>query len=232
MSDYYRSPHVRFGPSLTPMVKYLIIANVAVYFLQFLARGYLDVLLAVSPLCFRDFFLWQPFTYMFLHSRYHVLHLVFNMFVLWMLGCDLERRWGGRQFLKYYLICGVGAGLIIATTAFFSGGITLGASGAIFGLMIAFAIVFPNAVILAFFLIPIRAKTFVMILIAIELFSMVTYAQDNVSHLGHIGGALVGYLYLRRFRLLQNTWYRLRWKWKQIKYKVRKPGDGDHPYFH
>jgi len=215
------------------MVKYLIITNVVVYILQFVTRGYLDVLLAVSPLCFRKFFLWQPFTYMFLHSRYHVLHLVFNMFVLWMLGCDLERQWGRRQFLKYYLICGVGAGLIIAVTAFFGGGVTLGASGAIFGLMIAFAVVFPNAVILAFFLFPIRAKTFVMILVAIEVFSMVTYAADNVSHLGHLGGALVGYLYLRRFRFLRNSWDRLRWKWRQRKFKLQRfDDDREPPYFH
>jgi membrane associated rhomboid family serine protease len=232
MSEYYRPPYVRIGPSLTPMVKYLIIANVAVYFLQFLTRGMLDGLLAVSPLCFRSFYLWQLFTYMFLHSRYHVLHLVFNMFVLWMLGCDLERHWGSRRFLQYYLVCGVGAGFIIAVTAFFGGGLTLGASGAIFGLMVAFAIVFPNAVILAFFLFPIRARTFVMILIAVELFSMVTYAADNVSHLGHVGGALVGYLYLRRFRFLRNTWDRLRWKWRQRKHKREKFDDGARPYFH
>jgi membrane associated rhomboid family serine protease len=224
------------------MVKYLIIANVAVYLVQFFIQGganptvnWFDRIFAVSPGCFKQFFLWQPFTYMFLHSRFHVMHIMFNMLVLWMLGCELERYWGSKFFLKFYLACGIGAGFLIALTALLGGGITLGASGAIFGLMVAFAMLFPNATILAFFLVPIKARTFVVFLVAIELFSLVAFAGDNVSHLGHLGGALVGYLYITKAWHLRRYIDRLRWKFGKIRIKFKDTDDHhdkDRPYYH
>jgi membrane associated rhomboid family serine protease len=137
--------------------------------------------------------LWQPFTYIFLHGG--LFHLLINMLILWMFGRDLELVWGKRRFLNYFCICGVGA-----VTP------TIGASGAIFGILMANAVLFPDRRI---WLIPlpvtIPMRPYVAVMGAIEFFSTIGAGGDNVSHVCHLGGMLVGYLYLRRGTLLYNV---------------------------
>jgi rhomboid family protein len=149
--------------------------------------------------------IWQPFTYLFLHAD--LMHIIVNMFVLWMFGSILEPVWGARRFLNYFFICGIGAGLINVASGFLpmmwgrtpSIIPTVGASGAIYGILIACAISFPDRKV---WLIPLpitlSMRWYVAIMAGIELYSEVRSGGDNVSHISHLGGMLVGYLYLRR----------------------------------
>lgn len=138
------------------------------------------------------FWVWQVFTYQFLHGGF--FHLFFNMFALWMFGMELETLWGSRRFLTYYLLSGVGAAIVqilIATVP------TLGASGAVYGILLAFGMTFPNRQIFMFPLfIPIKAKYFVMIFAGIELFSGLR-GSDGIAHFAHLGGAATGFLLLK-----------------------------------
>ena len=205
----YGSPtHYQFGPGLmTPVVKALIVANVAVFLVTQLipplSRLILSFLGLTPQLVGTRFMLWQPFTYMFLHGS--VGHILFNMLILWMFGVQLERLWGSKFFLRYYLVAGCGAAIVtlIASLLPFSFSaatyttVTIGASGAIYGLLMAFAIYYPNTPILMFFLFPVPAKYFVMILGAIAFISTPRYG-DGIGHITHLGGLLAGYLYLSR----------------------------------
>jgi membrane associated rhomboid family serine protease len=190
-------------------VKWLLIVNCAVFVVQFFA----GVLLGVDP--FRGFGLspidvlerfrvWQLFTYMFIHGG--IFHLVINMLILWMFGMDLERDWGTRRFLQYYFLCGVGAGLCVVALGLALGGIsmvahTIGASGAIFGLLLAFGVLYPDRIVLMFFLFPMKAKYFVMIMGAIEFF-YTFQPNTGISNIAHLGGMLFGYIFLKT-RLLR-----------------------------
>jgi membrane associated rhomboid family serine protease len=143
------------------------------------------------------FAIWQLVTYLFLHGGF--MHLLFNMFTLWMFGSTLERDWGTRRFLKYYLLCGVGAGLCdVAVNAAIGNWATstIGASGAIYGLLLAFGVMYPNATILFSFLFPIKAKYFVMIYGAMALLGSLNI-NSGVSNVAHLGGMLFGYAYLK-----------------------------------
>jgi len=156
--------------------------------------------------------IWQPFTYIFLHGG--LWHLLINMLMLWMFGRELEQVWGKRRFLNYFFLCGVGAGLIeviIKTIPTLFGKEaslvpTIGASGAIFGILIANAILFPDRRI---WLIPlpvtIPMRPYVAVMAAIEFFGTLSSGGDNVSHLCHLGGMLVGYIYLRRGSFLYSV---------------------------
>jgi membrane associated rhomboid family serine protease len=153
--------------------------------------------------------LWQPFTYIFLHGG--LLHLLLNMLFLWMFGRELEAIWGKRRFLNFFFLCGVGAGLInvlVKTIPVFFGRQpsdvpTIGASGAIFGILIANAILFPDRRIWIFpFPVTIPMRPYVAAMGAIEFFGTLGSGGDNVSHICHLGGMLVGYAYLRRSSFL------------------------------
>lgn len=147
---------------------------------------------------------WQPVTYMFMHGSWE--HIVFNMFTLWMFGRFIERDLGARRFLIYYLVCGVGAGLIQLLVCYLtgSGGMTVGASGAIYGLLLAFAVLHPNDIIMPLIPpIPMRAKWAILVFCGIELFLGVRgelFSADNVAHFAHLGGALWGWLLLMFWR--------------------------------
>jgi membrane associated rhomboid family serine protease len=148
---------------------------------------------------------WELATYMFLHGG--IMHILMNMFMLVIFGSDLERWWGSRPFLKYYFITGIGAGVIHIVSAYFLGGNpripVIGASGAIFGVMVAFAMTFPNRTVLLFpFMIPVSARTMVIIAAVIQLMAIAGSAGDGVARFAHLGGMLVGYLYLRHGQLL------------------------------
>jgi membrane associated rhomboid family serine protease len=198
MANGYRSYQVRFGTPWTPAVKMLIIINAAIYVAQELLRLPLVQNFGLIPynIVHRGAF-WQLVTYMFLHGG--LMHVGFNMFALWMFGSQIERVWGTREFVKYYFITGIGAGLINVLFNMSSPIPTIGASGAIFGLLLAYGVLFPNNLILLYFFIPMKAKYFVILFAAIEFFMTLSYTQDGVAHFAHLGGMLVGFLYLKGF---------------------------------
>jgi len=209
---YQRRVQFGFGGGLTHGIKWLIIANLVVFVIQILVRqpgrevSPFDYWFGLVPYeVIHHLALWQFFTYMFLHDTTFLLHIIFNMFVLWMFGSEIERTWGTRGFLKYYLICGVGAGAFHLLFNWGSQGVVIGASGAIFGVLVAFAVLFPNRIVtfLLFFVLPInmKAKHLVMIFAGINLLAALQSFKGGehtmVAHLAHLGGLLVGYLYLK-----------------------------------
>lgn len=148
---------------------------------------------------------WQIVTYGFLHGGF--THLFFNMFALWMFGGPLEATWGSRRFLNYYAVCIVGAGLVqllVTTVAAGQGGPvypTIGASGGVFGLLLAYGLLFPNVrLMLIFPPIPMRARTFVIVYGLLELFLGVTGTQQGVAHFAHLGGMAFGFFLLQYWR--------------------------------
>jgi membrane associated rhomboid family serine protease len=184
---------------MTPGVKNLLFANIAVFLLQFLAPALNETLIRlfglVPLLAFNHLFIWQFVTYMFLHGG--LSHIFFNMFALWMFGVELERTWGTREFLKYYFLTGIAAGL---STALFSWGSiipTIGASGAVYGILAAYALFFPDRYVYMYFLFPIKMKYLALILGALEFFSAYNQAQTGIAHAAHLGGMIVGFFYLR-----------------------------------
>jgi rhomboid family protein len=192
---YYQSS---FG-MMTPGVKNLLFANIAVFLLQFLAPALNETLVRlfglIPLLAFNHFFIWQFVTYMFLHGGFS--HIFFNMFALWMFGVELERTWGTKEFIKFYFLTGIAAGLC---TALFSWGSiipTIGASGAIYGILAAYALFFPDRYVYMYFLFPIKMKYLALILGALEFFSAYNQAQTGIAHAAHLGGMVVGYFYLR-----------------------------------
>jgi membrane associated rhomboid family serine protease len=183
-------------------VKWLLISNVVMFLLWSIGgatvqRNLLTVLALTPELTIQNFFIWQLFTYLFLHGG--VWHLIFNMLTLWMFGTPLNQDWGTRQFLKYYFLCGIGAGVCdIAVNAALGNWrvTTIGASGAIYGLLLAFGVLYPNQTVLMNFLFPIKAKYMVMIYAAVELLMSVG-VNTGVSNIAHLGGMAVGYVYLK-----------------------------------
>jgi len=183
-------------------VKWLLIANAAVFLFTSLApealQPHIGVLKLTPDTVMHNFTVWQLFTYLFLHAG--PWHLIINMLVLWMFGVQLERDWGTRRFLKYYFICGIGAGTcdVLMHAALGDWGTsTVGASGAIMGLLLAFGVLYPNQTILMEFLFPIKAKYFVMIYAALELWASIAARNSGVSNIAHLGGMAVGFIYLK-----------------------------------
>jgi membrane associated rhomboid family serine protease len=223
-------------PSLTPMVKKLVIATVAVWLLQFTlyhgAKLDLSPLLGVVPSRVVRGWLWQPLTYMFLHNPINPVHILFNMLMVWMFGGELERYWGAKAFLRYYLVCGAGGGICATILGLVFGGMhalipTIGASGALFGLFVAFGTVFARRTVLFLFFFPMQARTMALILVGLSFFYLLSQPGSNVSHIAHLGGALTGYLYLNRAWKLGEFYRELRWKIRRRKLKVMSPKDPD-----
>ena len=188
-----------FG-KLTPGVKWLLIANGVVFLIQQLVDYiFVDWFGLTGYYVLHYFAIWQFVTYMFLHGGF--FHLFFNMFVLWIFGCEVERSWGTKAFVKYYFITGIGAGVLGFIGYFATNVPMIGASGAVYGVILAFALMFPERVItlLLFFVLPIsmKAKYFAMMLAGISIFSSLFNGADGVAHLAHLGGMLAGYLYLK-----------------------------------
>ena len=201
---------------LPPVVKNLLIINGIMYLATrvFETRGIdLSALLGLHYFTSPHFEFWQPITYMFMHDGFW--HLFFNMFALWMFGATLENSWGNKRFLIYYMVCGIGAGLIQMLVISLQihallqvlspdihqfhalnaamNSVTVGASGSVFGLLLAFGMMYPNSVIYIYFLLPVKAKWFVVFYGAIELFYGVTGTQDGIAHFAHLGGMLFGF---------------------------------------
>ena len=192
----YQTRSFSFGGGVTPAVKFLLIVNTAVFILQIFLDQYLTWLFGLVPhLVWQNFYLWQLFTYQFLHGG--LFHLLFNMLALWMFGCALERRWGSEFFLKYYFVSAVGGGILNTLLVPDQMGPSIGASAGVYGILLAFGLIYPNQVVYLYFLFPIKMKHFVWIIGAIALYSSITSGESGIAHLAHLGGMIFGYLYLR-----------------------------------
>ena len=226
-----------FGPAFTPpIVKQLLITLAAVFVAQNIV-GEIHTYLPVRPVQVWQFgYLWQPATYMWLHGG--LGHIVMNCFVLWMFGSPLAMAWGPQRFLRFYLACGIGAGVLIASVPYLLYGFglaspfsldipTVGASGAIYGVVLAYSLTWPDRTIMLIFP-PVAFRA--IWLIPGMFFMTLLFGGGNVSHVGHLGGVLVGWLYLRRtgdagsmFSLeqLKYRWrrYRMRQKLRAVQYE-------------
>jgi len=210
--DYYRPTGFGGFTFFPPVIKWLLIINFVVFFLQQIVMGImfgnipgwyvLNHYFALNPIVGFDRFgepfnfqIWQLITYQFMHGGFS--HIFFNMLMLWMFGMEIENIWGSRKFLAFYLISGIGAGLVqILFSPILTGALapTIGASGAIFGVMIAFGMMFPNRYIFVYFLIPMKAKYLIAFLMAIEVLSV--GGISFVAHLAHIGGAITAFIFI------------------------------------
>lgn len=240
MARFKRSSAISYSLSpgpITPAVKAIIIANVAVFVITFFLPV-VGTLLGLSPeSVFERRWLWQPVTYMFVHGGF--FHILFNMLTVWLFGVELERLWGTKFFARYYAVTGVGAAittLLLALLPFsFSSyiysAITVGASGAVYGILLAYATYYPNRPILMFLLFPVPAKYFVIIIGAIAFLSSLG-GNNGVANAAHLGGLLFGYIYLHSGRggFGAEIKYRyLKWKMNRLrrKFDVYSGGRGD-----
>jgi len=230
--SYYRRPvHYGgggislFGP-LTEAAKYLLIANVSVFVIQLFSDGFMIRWFALIPATvFPGVQLWRLFTYMFMHGDF--AHILFNMLVLWWFGSPVEQRLGMRRFVFYYFLCGVGSGLVSVFFYLSFGGShvpILGASGALMGMFMAFALLYPNAQVLLFFVVPVKAKWLVVFFVIMEFAATVSYtsgAVSGVANIAHLSGLLIGYFYLRRLDDLRSYYLRARLKYLGAKSKPK-----------
>lgn len=204
MNSYNRRPGLFGGFSLfPPVLKILLVSNIAIFIIQTIypvESIIKNVLLiqyyfALWPLESNLFQPWQLFTYMFLHGSF--THLLLNMLILWMFGIELENIWGSKKFLLYYLMCGLAAGVAneVIAPLLTETGYTLGASGAIYGILAAFAFLFPNRPVYIYFFIPLKAKYLIVLYMFFDLIGIISGAT-GVAHVAHIGGAVAGFIYL------------------------------------
>ena len=239
--------------NLTTVTRYLLIANIIFYLLTAVMQRWGMDLNAIGGLHYiaaDSFHWWQPITYMFLHAN--LGHILCNMFAVWMFGPIIEREWGERRFLVYYIVCGLGAAIIqecvwagmlanmathydamtVAHYSYFLN--TIGASGAVFGILFAFGWLYPDVPLYFLFIpVPIRARTFVIVYAAIELFagmgSVAGLTADHIAHFAHLGGMLFGWLLIL-------YWRKIRWRepftgdgWDKLKglFRRRKSDEDD-----
>jgi len=238
---------MRIGPPMTPpVIQQLIIANVVVFLLQFIFSDILKYGPVRPYYVWHEGHLWEPITYMWLHGG--LGHILMNMFALWMFGSQLALAWGPKKFLRFYLFCGIGAGVVIATWPYLIMNLnpdsllipTVGASGAIYGVLLAYSLTWPDRVIALLF----PPITFRAIWLIPGLFVLtVMVGGGGISHIGHLGGVLMGWLYLRRkgeagartlslehlrYRIKR---YRMRNKMRAVRYEeweARRRRDDDH----
>jgi membrane associated rhomboid family serine protease len=219
-----------FGPGpLSPALMALIGANVVVFILQVLTDQYgwgVTRAFGLQPIAvLRSFRVWELATYMFLHGG--AFHILFNMLALWMFGAELERIWGTRYFLRFYFVTGIGAGVLtvlfsllpFAVAEQLRYSVVIGASGAIYGLLLAYGMYFPDRPIYLYFVFPIPARYFVMIMGALAFYSSVA-EWNGVANATHLGGLLVAYLFLKRGRLRLNPWAEV--KYRYLKWRINR----------
>lgn len=200
MGSSFRNPSFGSSSGSLPVgVKWLLISNTAIFLLQFVLYHFAGIplnALKLIPSQTVSGYLWQPFTYMFLHDVHGATHILWNMISLFFTGPMLEMHWGTQRFLKYYFLCGVGAGLCVLVASFVFGAqntATLGASGALFGILVAYGVLFPDVLFFG----VIKAKWFVTIIGAINLIDGIASRNAGVSHVAHLGGMLIGFLLIR-----------------------------------
>ena len=204
--------------NFTDAIKILISINALLFLLRYIAQSQFD-LAQIFGLSSNSVWpmIWQPFTYMFIHGDF--FHVFMNMFVLWMFGSEMESIWGKKEFLKFYFITGIGSGLIWLVFNFSGNAVLIGASGAIYGILLAYGLMFPNRKVLIYFLFPVKVKYFVIFLGLMAFVSSLSYSGSNISHLTHLSGMMIGFVYMKskwtikRFSLLLNSYL------ASIKYK-------------
>ncbi|MFC1670516.1 rhomboid family intramembrane serine protease, partial [Spirochaetota bacterium] len=191
---------------ITPVVKKLLIINGAIFLFQqfagLLSPNTIERIFGLHHIgLIYEFKLWQVFTYMFLHGGW--MHIIFNLFALWMFAGDLENQFGSKAFLKFYLYSGIGAGIFIAVMNYISytkygiSSPTIGASGALYAILLAYGMTWPNREVLLYFVIPVKIKYLVLGFGLIEFFGILSTLSgqgSNISHIGHIGGLISGFI--------------------------------------
>ena len=216
---------LQFNPSevsyksqfFTDAIRTLVLVNVAVYLLQSLS-GKEDVffrLFGLVPSSFlSELMIWQPFTYMFFHAPFYssvgISHILLNMLGLWVFGRELEQAWGKNNFLKYYFVTGIGSGLVTFLFQINSDSPVIGASGAVYGVLLAYGLSYPNRMLYIWGIIPVKSLWLVIIMGAIAFFGLLGNA-DGISHVTHISGMVIGYFMLNK-----------KWRWREILFKIRK----------
>jgi len=233
-----------FGPgAVTPAIRVLLFANIGIFIVTMFAQNANGTnpivhIFGLTPQAFlTQGRLWQIVTYLFLHGS--VTHILFNMLTLWLFGVDLERRWGTQAFTRYYFLTGIGAGVTTILVSLLPldsvRGMysipTIGASGALYGLLMAWAIVFPHRIILFMMLFPLPARIAVLIMGTIAFLSAMSVSGGVVNEFAHLGGMAAGWLYLKgptNFRL--DLKYRLtKWRMDRMRrrFDVRRGGRND-----
>ena len=201
-----------YRPSLfTDSIKLLVSVNFGIFLLQSLSgseRLFFELFGLVPKQIWSQFMIWQPVTYLFFHGG--IWHVLINMFVLWMFGSELERLWGKQHFLKYYFITGIGSGIITTMFSLHSTTPVVGASGAVFGVLLAYGITYPNRIVYLYGIIPIKSILFV-IGIGVIAFISSFNGTTQISHITHLAGMAIGYIMLKR-----------RWQWKDIWFSIHK----------
>lgn len=181
---------------MLPGVKVLVIANAVIYLLSLLAGPEFFRHFGLVPrLVLQERWVWQVFTYMFVHGSF--LHVFFNIFMLWMFGMAVEGQWGTRAFVKFYFICGLGVAAVALIIGPHSSVPLIGASGAIYGLLVAFAMLYPEAVVYLYLFIPIKAAHMAILCGVIEFIAMATDATPGIARFAHLAGMVIGYTYIR-----------------------------------
>jgi membrane associated rhomboid family serine protease len=229
---------VVIGPGpMTPAVRAIVFANVGAFVLTYFAPGLMVGLFGLRPVAVvTQMEVWRLATYLFIHDPFGFTHVLFNMLALWMFGVDLERRWGTRAFVRYYAITGIGAGIATVAISLLPFGVTrgiylantIGASGAIYGLLLAWALLFPHRQILFMFVFPLPARVAALLMGAMSFFSAVSGSNGSVAEATHLSGFLIGWLYLKGpSNLGLEIQYRLtKWRMARMRkrFDVRKGG--------
>ena len=199
----YGGGTARIGPGLPlpPVVKTLLIANAAVFVLSRLLPGMelqqFERLFGFVPAAILgQGYVWQFATYMFLHGG--IFHIGFNMLILWMFGTTVEHQWGSRPFAWYYAVCGLGGALLSWVIGPGSTTPMIGASAAVLGVLLAYTMMYPDRQVLLYFVIPVKMKVLIWIIVAIDLIGAIGLLQGNTAHLAHLGGMLFGWIYLKQ----------------------------------
>ena len=217
--------------SLPSGIKLLIIINIIVFILMELSgqKSILSQIFGLVPQAvLHEYKLWQACTYLFIHGGF--IHILFNMLVLWMFGKDLEVDWSKNEFLIFYFTCGIGAGLVTVLTSMNSFVPIVGASGAIYGILVAYGFTYPNKMVYLYGIFPLKVKYMVLGLGIIAFFASLSTSQSSISHITHLSGMIIGVIYIvLKFRWGKiNLWY-IKKKLESINYKQNRfENDGNH----
>ena len=210
-----------YKPTLfTDAIKTLITVNFIIFLLQTISKSdqlFFTVFGLVPKMVWSEFMVWQPFTYIFFHGD--IWHVLINMFVLWMFGIELERMWGKKKFLTFYFVTGIGSGLITMLFGLNSLTPIVGASGAIYGVLMAYGLTYPNRIVYLYGLIPIKSIWFVIGIGTIAFFSSFNNVTQ-ISHLTHLSGMAIGYILLKKPIHLQSLWFAIVKKF--LEFKIQK----------
>ena len=210
-----------YKPTLfTNAIKVLISVNFVIFILQTLSKSetlFFPLFGLVPKLVWSAKMIWQPVTYMFFHGG--VWHVLINMFVLWMFGSELERFWGKTKFLRFYFITGVGSGLVTMLFDLQSTTPIVGASGAVYGVLLAYGLTYPNRTVYLYGIIPIKSIWFVLGIGFIAFMSSFDN-MSQISHMTHLSGMIIGYLMLKKPIQWSGFWFQLRKK--TLEYKIQK----------